>query len=78
MDRIFCPLNQLAQKLLRFLLKNLTNIFQHWRCQLIIHFGFSSQGNQTYAGIIRAGNGNGTGDELMTFGETATETRRWE
>ena len=67
-DRIVCLFDQLAQKLLRFRLKYFTNILQHGGSQLIIHLGFGRKRDEADAGIVRSGNGNCPGDELMAFG----------
>jgi len=71
MNRIVCPLHQLLQELVRFLLQYLTYIFQHRRSQLIIHFGFRGQRDQADAGIGGAGDGYGSGDKLVAFGRNS-------
>jgi hypothetical protein len=40
--------------------------------------GFGCKRDEADAGIVGPGNGNCPGNKLMAFGETATETRRWE
>ena len=66
-DGIICLFYQLAQELLRFLLKYLTNILQHRGSQLIIHLRFGRKRDEADAGIVGSGNGHRPGDELMAF-----------
>jgi hypothetical protein len=51
-NRILCLFHQLAQKLLRFFLQNLTNILQHGGGQLIIHLRLGRERDEADAGIV--------------------------